>query len=110
MCGVQKKKRAVRHSGRRSAGGISPVSTRQSRCETPHVSQKARSCCSTSGFVGATNAHAPSGNQRPKLCITTDAMSVFPKPVGSETSVFSSSAARAIASWYSRTGRLVEDG
>ena len=44
----------------------------------------------------------PVGNHCKKLCITTEAISVLPIPVGSETSVFSKSAAWLILCWYAR--------
>jgi len=44
-----------------------------------------------------------SGNQREKLCMTTAAMSVLPRPVGRQTSVLLSSAVRMMDSWYARS-------
>ena len=44
----------------------------------------------------------PVGNHCKKLCITTEAISVLPIPVGRETSVFPKMAALLIVFWYAR--------
>ena len=50
-------------------------------------------------MVGARKAKRELGNQRLRLYMTTEAISVLPIPVGSETSVLCSSAQRAIECW-----------
>jgi hypothetical protein len=68
---------------------------------------RARTCWWTSGFVGARKSALPVGNHRWKLYMTTDAISVFPRPVGSETSVLCRTATDEISNWYWRSWTLL---
>src|SRR5208283_5606526 len=56
----------------------------------------------TSGLVGARTTIFPSCFAR-RVCATSIAITVFPKPVGRTTSVFASDAFSAIRIWYSRS-------
>mmetsp|Transcript_48641 Transcript_48641/g.154100 ORF Transcript_48641/g.154100 Transcript_48641/m.154100 type:complete len:251 (+) Transcript_48641:1095-1847(+) len=107
VCAVRKRKRAKRHTLRRSSAAICPVSSAQSSRGRPTDLRTAPTCWCTSGLVGARKTHRPAGNQREKLYITAAAMSVLPIPVGRQTSVLCSSAVFVIECWYGRTGMLV---
>src|SRR5208283_3512813 len=59
----------------------------------------------TSGLVGARTTIFPSCFAR-RVCATSIATTVFPKPVGRTTIVFASDAFSAIRIWYSRSSSL----
>ena len=101
--GVANITRAFFQRAARSSGGVSPVN--MANCPPVSCSpgtrrnfSKKRRCCSTKGFVGAIISTLPPSLYN-RDAAASSAMAVFPRPVGSTTRVWPSTACMAMVSW-----------